>query len=128
MLPAAGSPVPVWHDGFCVNNDFLEPCHLTIAALFGLLYLYPSGLVIFQASSCKSWTCFHIKNSPKWVQRLFKVSEMEECSNEKAATYKGSGMDYLAIFSSLIREVLALVTAFFVRFLHFTLLEYYVLR
>ena len=36
---------------------------------------------------------------------------MEECSNEKAATYKGSGMDYLAIFSSLIREVLSLVTA-----------------
>ena len=45
------------------------------------------------------------------LSALFYGSQKYQDTNEKAATRKGSGMDYLAIFSSRICEVLSLVTA-----------------
>ncbi len=42
---------------------------------------------------------------------LFLGGQKRKDTNEKAATRKGSGMNHFAIFSSLICEVLSLVTA-----------------
>ena len=65
---------------------------------------------MFQAAYINRGYTFTRKNLPKWVHRFLGCPKCKDAAKEKAATRKGSGMDYLAIFSSLICEVLSFVT------------------